>query len=443
MTEKWDSILKEAISRLETGDIDGAIRLCDEVINWQENSIPKKIRAIFFCIRGDAYAKKGDLDRAIYDYGEAIKLDPECMAAFYNRGNTYAKKGDLDRAISDFNEAIDLDFKNAAAFYNRGNAYQEKGDFDHAISDFDDAINLDPKNAVMFNNRGNAYQKKGDLERAISDYDEAIKLDPNYAVAFYNRGNTYAKKGDLDRAISDYDKAIKLDPKNAVAFYNRGNIYKDKGDLDRAISDFDEAIKLDPKFTAAFHNRAIAFGRLNAQADEKKFREEHERGLQKVREQSEQETKKLREQLRQASEQSERDAEKLREQLRQVSKQFRQVSTPAEIIAKYEEREGEYKKRIEELAGEIKTFARNLQIGLIFGLIGRLVDCLGDLEVRQQTARLRARPHADIADAGLAGGQLSGVDSAKRHAPKKAQNGNLRRRLLPQIDPLTLHAGFR
>ena len=93
---------------------------------------------------------------------------PNAWLRFYNRGNAYAKKGDLDRAISDFNEAIDLDLKNAAAFYNRGNAYLEKGDFDRAISDFDDAIKLgfklDSKDAFVFHNRGTAYQEKGDLE---------------------------------------------------------------------------------------------------------------------------------------------------------------------------------------------------------------------------------------------------------------------------------------
>ena len=56
-----------------------------------------------------------------------------------------------------------------------------------------------------------------------------------------------------------------------------------------------------------------------------------------------------------------------------MREQFHQVSTPAEIITKYEEREDEYKKRIEKLAGEIKTFARNLQISLISGLIVALL----------------------------------------------------------------------
>jgi tetratricopeptide (TPR) repeat protein len=43
------------------------------------------------------------------------------LAAYYNhRGNAYSDKGDNDRAIADYNEAIRLDPKSAVAFNNRG-----------------------------------------------------------------------------------------------------------------------------------------------------------------------------------------------------------------------------------------------------------------------------------------------------------------------------------
>ena len=274
MAEKWEKILEEAGLRLLNGDIDGAIRLCDEVINLPENAIPKKIRA----------------------------------AAFVIRGNTHQKKGDFDRAISNFNEAIKLESKHAVPLINRGNAYQEKGDFDRAISDYDEAIKLDFKlgfkNADAFNNRGNAYQEKGDFDRAISDYDEAIKL------------------------------GFKLDSKNAVVFYNRGKAYHEKGDLDRAISDYDKAIKLEPNLTGAFHNRALVYGRLNAQADEKKYREGYEQEMQKLRE------------------------------------ELRKVSDPGEVIETYKKRENEYKAQIKALGDEIKTFADELRNRLTGGFAG-------------------------------------------------------------------------
>lgn len=57
------------------------------------------------------YREKGDYDRAIADFDEAIRLDPKYAHAYENRAKAYASKGDYDRANTDRNEAIRLDRK--------------------------------------------------------------------------------------------------------------------------------------------------------------------------------------------------------------------------------------------------------------------------------------------------------------------------------------------
>ena len=79
--------------------------------------------------------------------------------AFNNRGVGYRLKGDHDRAIADYAQAIKLNAKFAAAFNNRGVAYDKKGEFDRAIQDYDQAIKLKPAAEAHFN-RGNAYLGK-------------------------------------------------------------------------------------------------------------------------------------------------------------------------------------------------------------------------------------------------------------------------------------------
>jgi Tfp pilus assembly protein PilF len=65
--------------------------------------------------------------------------------AYLKRGITYRGKGDNDRAIADFTQAIQLDPKSTQAYVNRGFAYDDKGDDDRAIADYSQAIQLDPK----------------------------------------------------------------------------------------------------------------------------------------------------------------------------------------------------------------------------------------------------------------------------------------------------------
>ncbi|MBA4719368.1 MAG: AAA family ATPase, partial [Nitrosopumilus sp.] len=125
-----------------------------------------------------AYDKKGESDRAIKDFNQAIKLKPDFADAFNNRGVAYDKKGESDRAIQDFNQAIELNSDFAGAFNNRGVAYDKKEEFDRAIKDYNQAIKLNSEYANAFHNRGLAYRKIGKEKEAIQDFKKADKLDP-------------------------------------------------------------------------------------------------------------------------------------------------------------------------------------------------------------------------------------------------------------------------
>jgi tetratricopeptide (TPR) repeat protein len=60
------------------------------------------------------------------------KASENLSVAYNNRGDAYYKKGDYDRAIQDFSEAIRLS-PSFGYYRERGIAYNEKGDYDQAI----------------------------------------------------------------------------------------------------------------------------------------------------------------------------------------------------------------------------------------------------------------------------------------------------------------------
>ena len=66
-------------------------------------SVPR--RSSVYHDRGVAWADKGELDKAIKDYTEAIRLDPDFAKAYNNRGHAWQGKGEDNRAKSDFAEA--------------------------------------------------------------------------------------------------------------------------------------------------------------------------------------------------------------------------------------------------------------------------------------------------------------------------------------------------
>src|SRR3954467_5590991 len=141
-----------AVCKDESTPPDTAIAACSKII--AASKAKTNDLASTYYNRAIAYRQKNDLDNALSDYSDAIKINPKHARAFNNRGTIYKEKGDLDRAIADFSEAIRLDPKFAAAFFNRGNAYDDRGDDAKALADLDAAIRLDPKNAAALTVRG-------------------------------------------------------------------------------------------------------------------------------------------------------------------------------------------------------------------------------------------------------------------------------------------------
>jgi lipoprotein NlpI len=133
----------------------------------------------------------------------------------HERGRCSHPIGDIDHAIADYDEAVRLSPKFVFAFNNRGNAYRLKGNEDRAIADYGEAIRLNPKLVVAFEGRGAAYLAKGDLDHAIADYSEAIRLAPKLTDAYFSRGRAYLYGGSLARAQDEFKQAKELNPKFA------------------------------------------------------------------------------------------------------------------------------------------------------------------------------------------------------------------------------------
>jgi tetratricopeptide (TPR) repeat protein len=255
-----DAYYGRSLAYRNKGDLDRAIADANEAIRLN----PKNADA--YIARANSYDDKGDHDRAIADYDQAIALDPKNTYGYYNRALAYRRKNDFDRAIADYTETIALDPKYVDAYYGRGIAYENKHDYDRAIADYTDTIKLDPKRTDAYIGRGNAYDDKGDHDHAIADYTQAIAIDPKNSSAYYNRALTYRRKNDFDHAITDYTQAITLDPKYVDAYYGRAIAYRSKGEFDRAITDYTQTITLDPKYTDAYSGRAFTY-RLKGEFD--------------------------------------------------------------------------------------------------------------------------------------------------------------------------------
>jgi tetratricopeptide (TPR) repeat protein len=247
MAQDWPALVRDCIGLQVSSD--QAIEACNAAL--ANPKLPARARAALLGSRGAKWRDKGDLDRAVADYSEAIRTDPQFATSYSGRASTLLRRKDYEGAIADYDEAMRLEPGSYRGRYLhhffRGRAKSGKGDHDGAIEDFDEAGRINPKFQTMaLAFRGRAWMDKGELDRALEDLDEAIRLSPASGIAHHHRGLAWAKKGDHDKAIADYTEAIRLDARTADFYQSRGDAWRAKGDEERAAADYKEAARLAP-----------------------------------------------------------------------------------------------------------------------------------------------------------------------------------------------------
>jgi len=242
--------IKGAIEKVNMVTLAESVETYDELIKQN----PKAGR--LYTLRAGAHWARGESDKALSDFNEAIAIGYDTANAFSSRALFLTASGQYEKAIEDFGKAIEKGDGSEATLVNRAAAYLQMNRIDEAIADYDSAININDKSAGVHQQRATAYKIKGELDRAIADFTKAIELSPNFIPATMGRGYVYFQKGDHEHAIADFTRVIELNGRAAVAFNNRGYNYQQIGKFKEAIADFNQAIELTPEYALAHQNRA-------------------------------------------------------------------------------------------------------------------------------------------------------------------------------------------
>lgn len=189
-----------------------------------------------FVERGIIYYVNGEIDKAIAEFSQGIRVNPKDYVACFQRAKAYEQQDNIDPAIADYGQVIKqcpAFFLCFQALYSRGLLYQKKRLLDEAIADYTAIIeskcNVKGILANAYNNRGLAYDYQGRFDLATSDYNDALETVPKLFNAYYNRGATYANMGVYTLALEDFDKELELNRhcfpavryKLAIIYYNQ------------------------------------------------------------------------------------------------------------------------------------------------------------------------------------------------------------------------------
>ena len=251
-------------------------------------------RAEYYLQLADALSNAGRPADALPVYEEAIRHEPESVAALERLAICYSSLKQYARAEAVVEHALKL-APAAELWVQLGIARAGPGNVKEAIAAFEKAAELDPEMAEAYNSAGAMEFESGDAVRGEAALRTAIRAQPNYAPAHDNLGNLLAETGRFAEADYHFKAALRYQENYVGAHYNYalalnrvhrladaraqveailaiqpgsaeaheflGNILSAQGELPRAIGEYREAIRIVPGFSQALLGLGAALAR--------------------------------------------------------------------------------------------------------------------------------------------------------------------------------------
>jgi Flp pilus assembly protein TadD len=171
--------------------------------------------------------------------------------AHVNLAESLRDEGDLDGAVQQEVEALRLNPNYREARHNLGAILLLQGKVQEAVVQFQEALRLNPGYAIAHHNLAEAFMRQGKVEEAIAHCDAALKLQPDLPEALNNLA--WLRATEADPKYRDGAKAVRLAGR-AAELTGR----KNPSMLDTLAAALAEAGRFDEAAQTAEQARALA-----------------------------------------------------------------------------------------------------------------------------------------------------------------------------------------
>jgi tetratricopeptide (TPR) repeat protein len=175
-----------------------------------------------------------------------LAVGPDNGVARCNLGNEFLQRGNLDEAVKQFREAIRLESAVSFPYNGLGTAYARQAKLDDAIAMFLKATTLDPGLEAAHCNLGKAYLIKGKTAEAIAELKTALRLKPDKTEAQAMLADALIQTGKASEALPYCEAVVNAEPRNAHAHFVLGSAHLSAKRLAQAVVNFKEALRLAP-----------------------------------------------------------------------------------------------------------------------------------------------------------------------------------------------------
>ena len=208
--------------------------------------------------RGQSAHARGEIEKALGFYEQALKVRPEFPEAQFQRGNALVSLNRLDEAEAAFRAAISLK-KNWSLPYSALGALLVRRQKDsEAEQVFRQALTVDARDALALRMLSDIRVRANDPKEALDFSKRATAIPDAPASAWIGIAIAQKANGDKAGAKTTLDRVLTDEPQNVAALIERADLFVEEKQFDAAITDLKAAAKAKPA------DKAIASRLANA-----------------------------------------------------------------------------------------------------------------------------------------------------------------------------------
>jgi two-component system chemotaxis response regulator CheY len=206
------------------------------------------------------YLEGRDLPSAENELKRALEMAPESPTIIYNFGQLYLAKGETDKAIESFKDAIAKKPLFVKAYDAIGEIYEDMGDVQSAIKYYEAAHNISSSNTDRLITLSKLYKKTGEIDRAEKILKDAVSdVRQDVSTSGHLMGEMYLAKNENDKALEVLVKAYKKNPSDTSIMQSLAEAYRKVGQPEQAIEIYKEILKINPNNAHAYYSMGKTF----------------------------------------------------------------------------------------------------------------------------------------------------------------------------------------
>jgi tetratricopeptide (TPR) repeat protein len=195
----------------------------------------------------DAQRRYEDADAA---YRRAIQLAPNAASPHVSLGVSYVQRGQAERALEQFQQALARDPRNLVALSNAGSLELAAKHFAEAETYYQSAQQIAPSDPLVLLGLATAALGAGHREPARNTA-SLLAATANPAVHF-SLGLLYAKNALYAEAAGEFEAVVRKGVRSPELFLNLGRVYSEQKKYDAAKISYFKAIDLNPDDAAPY-----------------------------------------------------------------------------------------------------------------------------------------------------------------------------------------------